>query len=161
MMSTTAQAHFFCNKAISGFPSFVQDFIHLVSSKCWKGGSEVHDLTERGFTSLQPFFVKPFLSDLRKSSKKLWKSVAENLTKKGTVQVVLLLDVDFVPPEELSRIFSARQEYQSTLVYLYNNAVIVLPAFETLQGGAEGQQLALKLAKGDSTVPSSILPASG
>ncbi len=73
------------------------------------------------------------------------------------VQVVLLLDVDFVPPEELSRIFSARQEYQSTLVYLYNNAVIVLPAFETLQGGAEGQQLALKLAKGDSTVPSFIL----
>lgn len=63
-------------------------------------------------------------------------------------QVVLLLDVDFVPPEELSRIFSARQEYQSTLVYLYNNAVIVLPAFETLQGGAEGQKLALKLARG-------------
>lgn len=63
-------------------------------------------------------------------------------------EVVLLLDVDFVPSEELSRIFSARQEYQSTLVYLYNNAVIVLPAFETLQGGAEGQQLALKLAKG-------------
>ncbi|KAL0030501.1 hypothetical protein WJX79_010997 [Trebouxia sp. C0005] len=63
-------------------------------------------------------------------------------------EVVLLLDVDFVPPEELSRIFAARQEYQSTLVYLYNNAVIVLPAFETLQGGAEGQQLALKLAKG-------------
>ena len=75
------------------------------------------------------------------------------------VQVVLLLDVDFVPPEELSRIFSARQEYQSTLVYLYNNAVIVLPAFETLQAGAEGQQLALKLAKGDSTTLSSILPA--
>lgn len=77
------------------------------------------------------------------------------------VQVVLLLDVDFVPPEELSRIFAARQEYQSTLVYLYNNAVIVLPAFETLQGGAEGQQLALKLAKGDSTAPSFTLPASG
>ena len=76
------------------------------------------------------------------------------------VQVVLLLDVDFVPPEELSRIFSARQEYQSTLVYLYNNAVIVLPAFETLQGGAEGQQLALQLAKGDSTAPCFTLPAS-
>lgn len=67
-------------------------------------------------------------------------------------QVVLLLDVDFVPPEELSRIFSARQEYQSTLVYLYNNAVIVLPAFETLQGGAEGQKLALKLARGASAL---------
>lgn len=64
------------------------------------------------------------------------------------MQVVLLLDVDFLPPEELSRIFSGRQEYQSTLVYLYNNAVIVLPAFETLQGGAEGQSLALKLVKG-------------
>ena len=66
-------------------------------------------------------------------------------------QVVLLLDVDFLPPEELSRIFSGRQEYQSTLVYLYNNAVIVLPAFETLQGGADGQSLALKLAKGAAT----------
>ena len=61
---------------------------------------------------------------------------------------MLLLDVDFAPAEELSRIFSGRQEYQSTLVYLYNNAVIVLPAFETLQGAAEGQNLALKLAKG-------------
>ena len=61
---------------------------------------------------------------------------------------MLLLDVDFLPPEELSRIFSVRQEYQSTLVYLYNNAVIVLPAFEPLQGGIEGQQLALKLVKG-------------
>ncbi|KAL3159015.1 hypothetical protein ABBQ32_011016 [Trebouxia sp. C0010 RCD-2024] len=64
-------------------------------------------------------------------------------------EVVLLLDVDFLPAEELSRIFSGRQEYQSTLVYLYNNAVIVLPAFETLQGAAEGQSLALQLAKGD------------
>lgn len=62
--------------------------------------------------------------------------------------MVLLLDVDFLPAEELSRIFSGRQEYQSTLVYLYNNAVIVLPAFETLQGAAEGQSLALQLAKG-------------
>ena len=62
--------------------------------------------------------------------------------------MVLLLDIDFVPAEELSRSFSGRQEYQSTLVYLYNNAVIVLPAFETLQGAEEGQSLALKLAKG-------------
>lgn len=65
--------------------------------------------------------------------------------------MVLLLDVDFLPAEELSRIFSGRQEYQSTLVYLYNNAVIVLPAFETLQGAAEGQNIALQLAKGAAT----------
>ena len=64
-------------------------------------------------------------------------------------QIVLLLDVEFLPPEELSRIFSDRQEYQSTLVFLYNNGVIVLPAFETLQGGTAGQTLALKLAKGE------------
>lgn len=64
------------------------------------------------------------------------------------LQIVLLLDVDFLPPEELSRIFSARQEYQSTLLHLYNNAVIVLPAFEPLQGGSAGQALAMKLAKG-------------
>ena len=70
-------------------------------------------------------------------------------THASILQVVLLIDVDFLPSEELSRIFSGRQEYQSTLVYLYNNAVIVLPAFETLQGGAEGQTLALKLAHGD------------
>jgi len=75
------------------------------------------------------------------------------LQQAGSLQVVLLLDVDFLPPEELSRIFSARQEYQSTLVYLYNNAVIVLPAFEPLQGGAEGNKLALKLAKGTSIPP--------
>ena len=67
------------------------------------------------------------------------------------------MDVDFVPAEELSRIFSGRQEYQSTLVYLYNNAVIVLPAFETLQGAAEGQTLALKLAKGAATKRSESL----
>ena len=74
------------------------------------------------------------------------------------VQIVLLLDVDFLPPEELSRIFSARQEYQSTLLHLYNNAVIVLPAFEPLQGGSAGQALAMKLAKGvPSVLPSSLL----
>lgn len=62
--------------------------------------------------------------------------------------MVLLLDVHFLPPEELSRIFSDRQEYQSTLVFLYNNGVIVLPVFETIQGGTAGQTLALKLARG-------------
>ena len=64
------------------------------------------------------------------------------------MQIVVLLDVEFLPPEELPRIFSVQTEYQSTLVFLYNNAVIVLPAFETTAGGAEGQDLAVKLAKG-------------
>ena len=66
----------------------------------------------------------------------------------AVVQIVVLLDVEFLPPEELPRIFSVQTEYQSTLVFLYNNAVIVLPAFETTAGGTEGQDLAVKLAKG-------------
>lgn len=64
--------------------------------------------------------------------------------------MVLLLDVDFLPPEELMRIFSIGSEYQSTLVFLHNGAVIVLPAFETLEAGSEGQTLALNLARGRS-----------
>lgn len=63
-------------------------------------------------------------------------------------EIVVVLDVEFLPPEELPRIFSVQTEYQSTLVFLYNNAVIVLPAFETTAGGIEGQDLAVKLAKG-------------
>ena len=62
--------------------------------------------------------------------------------------MVVMLDVEFLPPEGLMRIFSVPAEYQSTLVFLYNGAVVVLPAFETLAAGALGQQLALKLAKG-------------
>ena len=70
--------------------------------------------------------------------------------KSAVMQIVVLLDVEFLPPEELPRIFSVQTEYQSTLVFLYNNAVIVLPAFEVTERGAEGQDLAVKLARGKS-----------
>ncbi len=66
-------------------------------------------------------------------------------------QALLLLDADFVPPTSLAAAYQASpRAYQELLAQLRQGQTVVLPAFETASGGAEGRALALAAAQRES-----------
>ncbi|GAB4822605.1 hypothetical protein N2152v2_009651 [Parachlorella kessleri] len=63
-------------------------------------------------------------------------------------EALLLLDADFVPPTSLAAAYQASpRAYQELLAQLRQGQTVVLPAFETASGGAEGRALALAAAQ--------------
>lgn len=63
------------------------------------------------------------------------------------LQIVLLLDVDFVADLSLADIAKTPQDYQALLSQLLNHKALVLPAFEAWDQGEYGKQLALEAVK--------------
>lgn len=60
--------------------------------------------------------------------------------------VVVLLDVDFLPSKELSLMYDKRDAYQNLLRTLGEKTAYVLPAFQTVNNGVEGRNIAKKSA---------------
>lgn len=67
---------------------------------------------------------------------------------RATVQVLLLLDVDFWPSVELTELMQKPAKYQSLLQAVNNKNAIVLPAFETTDSGDVGVEVAREVVLG-------------
>lgn len=60
--------------------------------------------------------------------------------------VVILLDADFLPSQELSLMYKEKDSYSDLLHVLDKKTAYVLPAFQTLNNGVDGVNLAKKTA---------------